>query len=98
MGSFEHVSVFNYLGSVLGESCSEGGECSRKVTSGRRVAGAIRPIVKARDWQLQCARVLHETLLVLVLMYGSKAVLWREKERSRIRELGLCRWTALEHF
>ena len=29
--------------------------------------------------------VLHETLLVPVLMYGSKTKLWKEKERSRIR-------------
>ena len=29
--------------------------------------------------------VLHETSLVLVLMYGSEIMLWKEKERSRIR-------------
>ena len=29
--------------------------------------------------------VLHETLLVLVLKYDSETVLWKEKERSRIR-------------
>ena len=37
------------------------------------------------DLQLECARVLHETLLVPVLMYGSETMLWREKERSRVR-------------
>ena len=35
--------------------------------------------------QLQCARVLNETLLVPVLMYDSETILWKEKERSRIR-------------
>ena len=35
--------------------------------------------------QLECARILHETLLVPVLMYCSETVLWKEKERSRIR-------------
>ena len=35
--------------------------------------------------QLECARILHETLLVLVLMYGSETMLWKEKERSRTR-------------
>ena len=35
--------------------------------------------------QLECARVLHESLLVPVLTYGSEAMIWREKERSRIR-------------
>ena len=58
------------------ESSTDGAECSRKVASGRRVAGAIRSLVNVRDLQLECARVLHETLLVL---------LWEEKERSRIR-------------
>ena len=29
--------------------------------------------------------VLHETLLASVLMYGSETILWKEKERSRIR-------------
>ena len=29
--------------------------------------------------------VLDETLLVLVLMYGSETNLWKEKERFRIR-------------
>ena len=29
--------------------------------------------------------VWHESLLVPVLMYGSKTMIWREKERSRIR-------------
>ena len=43
--------------------------------SRRRVGGAIRSIVNARDLQLQCARVLHEILLVTVLMYGSRTML-----------------------
>ena len=29
--------------------------------------------------------VLHEMLLVPILMYGSETMLWKEKERSRIR-------------
>ena len=53
-------------------------------TSGRRVAGAIRSLVNARDLQIECARVLHETLLAPVLMYGSETMLWKE-ERSRIK-------------
>ena len=42
-------------------------QCRRKVASGRRVAGAIRTLVNARNLQLECARVLHETLLLPVL-------------------------------
>ena len=73
----------NILG-VLDESGTDGAECSWKVASGRMVAGAIRSLVNARDLQVVCARVLHETLLVPVLIYGSEAMLWREKERSRV--------------
>ena len=59
-------------------------ECSRKVASGRRVAVAIRSLANARSLQLKCARILHESLVVLVLRYGSE-IIWREKERSWIR-------------
>ena len=78
----KHDSEFKYLGGVLDESGTDGAECSRKRVSGRRVPGTIRSLVNARDLQLRCAKVLHETLLIPV-MYGSKTILW--KERSRIR-------------
>ena len=76
----EYVSEFKYLRCVLDEA-----ECSRKVVSGRRVAGSIRPLATARDLQLEYARVLHETLLIPVLMYGFETMLWKEKETSRIK-------------
>ena len=47
------------------------------MASGRRIAGAIRSLINANDLQLECARFLHETLLALVLMYGSETMLWR---------------------
>ena len=53
--------------------------------SGRRVAGAIRSLVNARGLELECARVFNETLVVPVIMCGSETILWKEKERSRIR-------------
>ena len=49
----------------------------------KRVTGSIRSLLNARDLQLECARVLHESLLVPVLMYGSEALICRE-DRSRI--------------
>ena len=58
---------------------------SRKVVGGSRVAGAIRSLVNARDLWHKCARVLHETFLVPVLIYASETMLWKEKERSSIR-------------
>ena len=63
------------------------------MTNGKRVAGAIRSLVNARSLQLECARVLHESLLVPVLTYGGETMIWREKERSKF---GLYRWTTSE--
>ena len=51
----------------MDEAGTDGVECSRKVASGRRMAGAIRSIVNARDLQIEYARNLHKTLLVPVL-------------------------------
>ena len=51
-----------------------------------RIAEGIRSLVNVRGFQLECAMVLHESLLVPVLMYGSETMVWtEEKERSRIR-------------
>ena len=55
------------------------------MASGRRVAGVIRFLVNVMSLQLECTRVLHESLLVLVFIYGSETMIWREKERCRIR-------------
>ena len=46
-------------------------QCSRKVV------GAIRYLVNARSLHLECARVLHESLLIPVLMYGSETMKWK---------------------
>ena len=35
--------------------------------------------------QLESSRVLLETLLIPILMYGSETMLWKKKERPRIR-------------
>ena len=42
------------------------------MASGRRVAGAVMSLVNTRDYQLECVRVLHETLLVPVLMMAMR--------------------------
>ena len=56
---------------VLDESGTDETECSRKVASGRKVADAIRSLVNTWSLQLECAIVLHESLLVPVLTYDS---------------------------
>ena len=71
----------------MDESGTDRGERNKRLASGRKFAGAIRSLVSARDLQLECARGLHETLFVPVLMYGSETMLWKEKERSRIRAM-----------
>ena len=85
----EQVSEFKYLGCFLDESGLDGTECRRKVASGRGVAGPIRSLVNARELELECTRVLHETLLIPILMYGSETY----ERRRRYLELGLYRWT-----
>ena len=65
----EHASKFKYLGCVLNKSGTDRAECSG------RVASACRPLVSARDLQIEYSRVLHETLLVPVLTYGSESLL-----------------------
>ena len=56
----------------------------RQQEGGKRVAGAFRSLVNARSLQLEFARVLHESLLMPILTYGSETI-WREKESFRIR-------------
>ena len=69
------MSQFKYLGCFLEESGTDKVEWCREMTSGRRVAGAIRPLVTAMSLQLECARVLHDSLLVPVLTYGSETMI-----------------------
>ena len=44
-------------------------------------------LVNARNLQLKCASVLHESLVVPFRMYGGETMIWRKKERSRIRSV-----------
>ena len=53
-----------------------------KVASGRKVAGAIRSLVKCKGSE---GSVLHKGLPVPVLLYGSETIICKEKERYKIR-------------
>ena len=79
----------------MDESSTDEAECSRKVASKRKVAGAFRSSVNARSLQLECARLLHESLLMPVLTYGSETMICREKERSRIRAVQMDNLTGM---
>ena len=50
-------------------------QCPRKVANERRVTGAIRSLVKAKNLQFEFTRVLYETLFVPLLTYGSETVI-----------------------
>ena len=63
----------------MDEAGTDGAECSRIVAS------AIGSLVNARDSQIECARVLHETLSLPILKYTSETMLWKEEEISRVR-------------
>ena len=54
---------------VLYKSGTHEADCSRKVAIRKRVASVIRPLINARSLQLECVRVLHESLLLPVLRY-----------------------------
>ena len=71
----DHIPKFKCLECVLDDSGTDEAECSRKVPNERRVASAIGSLVNVR--------VLPDTLLVPVFMYGSEAMLWNEKKISR---------------
>ena len=90
----EHVSKFKYLGCVLEESGRYEAECNRKVASGRRVAGAIRSLVNAKDLQLS---VLESCMRHCLFLFLCMAVRPCYGGRSRDLELELYRWTAPEN-
>ena len=53
----------------MDESHTDEAEYSRKVASGRRVAGAIRFLVNAKSLQLECTKVLH-------VIAGASSYIW----------------------
>ena len=63
------------MGCFFDESVTDRAKYSRKVASGRKMAGAIKSLVIARNLQFESARVFHETLFLPVLMYGSETML-----------------------
>ena len=72
------------MGCVLNESGIDVAECCRKVPNGRKVAGAIRPLVKS--WV--CSLIVQGCCMrhcSYVLLYGNETMIYREKGRSGIR-------------
>ena len=74
----EHVSDFKYLQCVLDESGTDEAERSRKVVRERRVVWFL---VNGRGLELECARILHESLLVPV--NGNRKLLCKEVSNAK---------------
>ena len=64
---------------------TDNAECSGKVMNGRKVAGAIKSLVDVKGLNLECARVLHEGMLLPVLMYSSETMVWNKRYRSKVQ-------------
>ena len=62
----ELISKLKCLKFVLDESVTDGLECCRKITSGKKVVNAIRSLVSDRILQLQYAWVLDKNLFMPV--------------------------------
>ena len=84
MPGLGHVSELKYLGCILDESDADGAKCSRKVASGRRVAGAIRSLANARDFQLE---VLDSNMKHCLHLFSCMAVRRCYGRRRRYLEL-----------
>ena len=61
---------------MLNEKGVDDTECGRKVTSVNKVAGTRKSLVNAKRLSCERNRVLHESMLLSVLMYDSKAMVW----------------------
>ena len=83
--NLEQVSEFKYLGYVLDEKGTDDEECGRKVSSSRKMAGAIEALANAKSLSLECITVLHESLLIQALLYSSKVMVWKQKYRSMVQ-------------
>ena len=79
----EHVLEFKYFRCVLDEPGTNDPECRRKVVNRRKVEGTIMSLVNASGLQVECARLLSETLFMPVLMYSNETMIQKES-RSRI--------------
>ena len=91
----EYISKFKYLGCVLDELGTGRAECSRKVASGRRVAGATGPWLMLGICSLSMLEPCMKHYLCLSLCM---AVRQCYEKRRRDPELGLYRWTTPEDY
>lgn len=51
----------------------------------RGIARTIKALVNEKRLNLEFARVLYKSILILTLIYESETMIWKEKDSSRIR-------------
>lgn len=56
-----------------------------RVTQGRKVAGAMKALIRTRTLSTVAARALHIGVLVPTLSYDSETLEWQENEKSKVR-------------
>ena len=81
----EVVKEFGYLGSIVNDKGTDESDCNKRVVNGRKTAGMIRSLVNKRCLSQNCAKILHEKMLVPTLLYGSECMVWKPKERWKIQ-------------
>ena len=97
----EVVDEFKYLGSMLSKNGLCKSEIDNRVLKGRSVSGAIKKLLNQRHLSIQCARALHEGILVPTLLYGNETVTMYDRDVSRLQavemnmlrnDVGVKRW------
>ena len=58
-----------------------------RVERQQKVWGQIKFSANSRNLQFECARILHQELLMSALIYESETIVWRKKERFIIRPI-----------
>lgn len=53
--------------------------------NGRRIAWAIRALINTKELSVECARLLHETMLISTLVYGGETMIWKAVLKSKIK-------------
>lgn len=53
--------------------------------TGGKIAEGIRALVNKKELSLECVRVLHKNMVIPPAMYGSKTIIWKEREGSKTR-------------
>jgi hypothetical protein len=89
----EVVDKFCYLGCMLSKDGTGSEEIDSRVMKGRSVSGAIKKLVKEKHLSIQCARALHEGVLLPTLLYGNETLSMYERDASRLQavEMSLLR-------